>query len=185
MIGPPARLPSFRSLTRSARDARALAQTTYLALQPSYLSTTTLSTPTSMRIHKCLARPAPSASTEGKSADSDDPFLATSASPTSDCPNMPMAPSPFCSAHHAEYSTLRAAKAAAAREAERLRPLVEGVLTDGASASDARGRARDLALAKVYAEALGEAARAARELTERFYCDGECGVLTREIVGAD
>ena len=97
---------------------------------------------------------------------------------------MPMAPSPFCSAHHAEYSTLRAAKAAAAREAERLRPLVEGVLTDGgASASDARGRARDLALAKVYVEALGEAARAARELTERFYCDGECGVLARKMVG--
>ena len=96
-----------------------------------------------------------------------------------------MAPSPFCSAHHAEYSTLRAAKAAAAREAERLRPLVEGVLTDGASASDARGRARDLALTKVYLEALGEAARAARELTGRFYCDGECSVLVRWMVGVD
>ena len=77
-------------------------------------------------------------------------------------------------------SSLR--KAAATREAERFRVLVDDMLANDAAAAsaaapDARGRARDKAIARMYADALGEVVDAMRELKVRFYVDGESRAL--------
>ena len=125
-----------------------------------------------MQLHQCLALPI-----SALTASPDDAIEAREP-----CLLKVSPPSPFCPAHEDEYRALLLRKAAATREAERFRVLVDDMLANDAAAAsaaapDARGRARDKAIARMYADALGEVVDAMRELKVRFYVDGESRAL--------
>ena len=125
-----------------------------------------------MQLHQCLALPV-----SALTASPDDAIETREP-----CPIKVSPPSLFCPAHEDEYRALLSRKVAATREADRFRVLVDDMLTNDAAAAsvaapDARGRARDKAIAQMYADALGEVVNAMRELKVRFYVDGKSQAL--------
>ena len=83
-------------------------------------------------------------------------------------------PLPFCSEHAAEHRALEERKKTAAREVERLRPVVEDMITDGPSNyTRIRDVRKDARVVLLYKESLDEQMGAAVVLRTRFFSEGE------------
>ena len=90
------------------------------------------------------------------------------------CPNGATPPLPFCSEHAAEHRALEERKKTAAREVERLRPVVEDMITDGPSNyTRIRDVRKDARVVLLYKESLDEQMGAAVALRTRFFSEGE------------
>ena len=82
-------------------------------------------------------------------------------------------PLPFCSEHAAEHRALEEREKIAAREVERLRPVVEDLITDGPSSyTRVRDVRKDARVILLYKESLDEQISAAVALRARFFSKG-------------